>query len=606
MSSQKSPLFLSVLLLCLLMSGLGSHTVQAQPAQTQPAQAVKGNFSGTLAGQLPLKLHIVAAPDGSLSGTIDSPNQGAIGLACGDFLLEGETLSFKVPSVSGSWTGKIADGGATLQGTWTQGAPLPLTFTRDIIPAAKPSPVDGIWLGTLVAGPQSLRIQLTVKSDAAGHELCTLDSLDQGAFGLPCSNIVYSEQSFSFEIPVVNGRWAGKLSAEGRSLSGSWTQGMTFPLDFARQEKAIAPPPVPPATYSPAIAPVHAAEMQVALDRDFEKALKSGALAPETAVGVTIGVLRDGVHRVFSYGTARPDSIFEIGSVSKTFTGLILAQMIEQGKVQLDLPVRELLPAGTVAKPPGREISLLDLVTQHSGLPRLPDNLDVSDTVNPYAQYRAADLYHFVAQHGVAVPKNAPFLYSNLGVGLLGQALANRAGLSYAQLLEQEVTSPLELKDTVVSLTTEQQSRFIQGYTPEHRQAHAWDIDALAGAGAIRSTAGDLLTYLQAQLHPQQVPTGKSPSARTLTKAIDLSHELRQTAGPGMHIAFTWLHEDASGTYWHNGATGGYSSFVFFNPQGDYAAVVLVNVTAGPHGSLADLIGQHIGQRFAGKPAIDL
>ena len=91
-----------------------------------------------------------------------------------------------------------------------------------------------------------------------------------------------------------------------------------------------------------------------------------------------------------------------------------------------------------------------------------------------------------------------------------------------------------------------------------------------------------------------------------VAKTIALSHELRNEAGPNMHRAFGWLHEDATGNYWHNGGTGGYSSFVFFNPDADCAAVVLVNQTLGPQGSLADLIGHHIGQRFAGQPAISL
>ncbi len=103
----------------------------------------------------------------------------------------------------------------------------------------------------------------------------------------------------------------------------------------------------------------------------------------------------------------------------------MLSQMAEQGKVTLDEPVRELLPDGTVAKPAGDEITLLDLATQHSGLPRLPDNLKPADPANPYADYGAANLYAFMAKQGVAKPKDADFLYSNLGMGLLGQALAN-------------------------------------------------------------------------------------------------------------------------------------------------------------------------------------
>jgi CubicO group peptidase (beta-lactamase class C family) len=363
----------------------------------------------------------------------------------------------------------------------------------------------------------------------------------------------------------------------------------------------------PPATFDPALAPVGAESMQAVLDRDLEQELRSGVLAPQTSSGVAIGVLRNGVRRVFAYGTARPDSIFEIGSVTKTFTGLLLAQMIEQGKVQLDVPVRELLPAGTVAKPQGREITLLDLVTHHSGLPRMPDNVHPADPNNPHADYHVTDLYAFIGKRGVERPVSVGFSYSNLGVGLLGQALANRAGKPYASLLEELISAPLGLKDTVISLTPQQQARFIQGHTADHRDAHAWDVDALAGTGAIRSTADDLLTYLDVNLHPDKLASKASASsnARTLPKAIALSQEVRGDVEPGAHIAFAWI-VDVSGTYWHNGATGGYSSFVFFNPSEDYAAVVLVNMSSGTQGNFAERLGQHIGQRLAGLPASSL
>src|SRR5271166_5725974 len=140
------------------------------------------------------------------------------------------------------------------------------------------------------------------------------------------------------------------------------------------------------------MAPVPAAQLQAVLSKDLTEALTSGALAPSTGAGVTIGIVDHGEKQVFSYGTSKPDSIFEIGSITKTFTGLALAQMVEQGKVKFDEPVRQLLPAGTVAKPAGIEITLLDLATQHSGLPPMPDNFNPADKDNPYADYKAAGL----------------------------------------------------------------------------------------------------------------------------------------------------------------------------------------------------------------------
>jgi len=574
----------------------------ARPALAE-GPAIQGDYLGTL-GRLHLKLHVTAAADGTLSCALDSPDQGAAGIPCADFHLQGSTLSFTVPAVHGTWQGTVGSDHTALSGTWNQGTPLPLTFSRDtFVAASKPSPVDGFWLGTLKARGQSLRIQLTVKSDRAGQESCALDSLDQGAYGLTCTGLGWSGSDLSFDVPPVDGHWRGRLSGDGQALSGTWTQGAPLPLTFQRQTKPQLQPPSPKISFQPAIAPLDAAAMQAVLTQDFAQALKSGPLSPATSVGVAVGVVRNGVPRVFAWGSATADSIFEIGSITKTFTGLVLAQMVAQGKVKLDQPVRELLPPGTVARPQGAQITLLDLVTQHSGLPQLPDNLAPADPDNPYSDYRALNLYQFLAGHGVEKPADAQFIYSNLGLGLLGQALADRAGTTYAKLVSDEVTVPLQLSDTGVSLSAGQQSRFIQGHTADNRLAHAWDMDALAGAGALRSTAADMLTYLEANLHPDGFAAHGSDATRTLATALAQSQQLRADAG-NMKIAFAWFYNPQTKDYWHNGATGGYSSYAFFNPQGDYAGVVLINFSVGSQGSLADLLGQHISQRFAGQPAI--
>lgn len=469
--------------------------------------------------------------------------------------------------------------------------------------SAKAAPVDGIWLGTLQAGAQSLRIQIVVTSDDQGQEHCSIDSIDQGAFNIGCANVVYDDRKLNFDVPAFHGHWAGELSADQNTLTGTWNQGAPAALNLTRQSKRWS---LPPLTSEPAMAPVKVADIQSVMSADLARALKSGALAASTSGGITIGVVQHGERRVFSFGTAKPDSIFEIGSISKTFTGLILAQMVEQKLVKLDAPVRQLLPAGAVAKRQGAEITLLDLTTQHSGLPRMPDNFKPTNPDNPYADYGATNLYQYLSGHGLEKEGTPKFLYSNLGVGLLGQALADRAGEPYPKLLAQQVTVPLALHDTTVTLSAAQQSRFIQGHAADHRTAHAWDLDALAGAGAIRSTANDMLTYLEAQLHPDKLHLNRSAKARTLPAAIRLTHELRGDSLPGMQIGFNWLYVTADGTYWHNGATGGFSSFAFFNEEGDYAGVVLLNTTVSPTGSFADLVGRHVAQRLTGKPAVSL
>lgn len=486
-------------------------------------------------------------------------------------------------------------------------AALALGIAASQLIAQQKSPVDGIWLGTLKAGAHSLRVQLHVNSDPSGTISCTLDSLDQGAMGLPCKSAVFKGREFSFDVPVVNGHWSGTLSADSNELNGTWSQGMPLALAFKRQSVALAAKAIPPPVYDPAMPAVKVENLKAVLDRDLAAALRDGALASQTGGGVTIGVVQGGAQRVLAYGTAKPGSIFEIGSITKTFTGLILAQMVEQGKVKLDEPVRLLLPPGTVAKPAGPEIMLLDLATQHSGLPRMPDNFHPANPQNPYLDYRAVNLYEYLTKHGVQKPAGAGFLYSNLGFGLLGQALANRAQMSYPELLRKEVTGPLHLSDTTVALSPAQQARLIQGHDAQHRPARAWDLDAFAGAGAIRSTASDMLMYLKANLHPDALHAAPAAeAAKTLPAALAMSHQLRADAVPGLRIALAWLYKTDTGTYWHNGATGGYSSFALFNPKDNYAVVVLFNTTIGEKGSFADRLGEHIEQRLRGKPAISL
>ncbi len=467
-----------------------------------------------------------------------------------------------------------------------------------------PPSVEGFWLGTLHAPSVTLRIQLTVASDN-GRLTCSLDSLDQDSFDLPCSNIIYSGKDFSFDIAVVKGHWKGRVSEDEKKLAGNWNQGGDAPLDFERQEKPL-PPLAPPAVhYDKAMAPVNAADMESVLRRDLELALSKGDLAPATSAGVAIGVFRKGVRRVFAYGAAKPDSIFEIGSITKTFTGLILAQMIQQSQVRADEPIRELLPVGTVAKPEGSEITLLDLVTQHSGLPRMPDNFRPANPTNPYADYAVIDLYTYAAQHGVEKPTDAGFLYSNVGVALLGQALANRAGTTYAKLLRREVTGPLGMNDSSISLSESQERRFIPGHLSNHEPAHRWDLNAFAGAGAVRSTAGDMLKYLEAQLHPEKINISGSPSAKTLPAAISRSHVPQADAPSGSKIAFAWM-INSKFAYWHNGATGGYSSIAFFNPSEDFAAIVLLNTAISKRRTFEEMLAEHITERFTGRPAISL
>ena len=161
-----------------------------------------------------------------------------------------------------------------------------------------------------------------------------------------------------------------------------------------------------------------------------------------------VGVIEPQGRRVVAYGSLnqgdpRPlngDTIFEIGSVTKVFTSLLLADMVQRGEVALADPVAKYLPADVkVPERGGRVITLVDLSTHTSGLPRMPSNFHPKDPANPYADYTVEQLYQFLSSYQLTRDIGSQFEYSNLGGGLLGQALARRAGMDYEALVRSRI-----------------------------------------------------------------------------------------------------------------------------------------------------------------------
>jgi CubicO group peptidase (beta-lactamase class C family) len=319
------------------------------------------------------------------------------------------------------------------------------------------------------------------------------------------------------------------------------------------------------------------------------RALTRPVVRVDGNIAIVIGLLEaDGTRRVLTVGDAPFDAntLFEIGSITKVFTGILLAEMAERGEVTLEQPVAELLPEDvTVPARNGREIRLIDLSTHSSGLPRMPDNFTPADWANPYADYDAAKMYEFLGSYQLPRDIGASFEYSNLGVGLLGHSLARRGGLSYEELVTQRVLAPLGMTSTKIRLAMSDSARLARGHSATGQQVHNWDINALAGAGALRSSAHDMLTFLAANI---------SPPATSLGRAIKRSHMKRFSSSESNATALNWgIAEMRSGVriIWHNGGTAGYRTFAGFDPDRRIAVVVL-----GNRGDAAavDRIGMHL------------
>lgn len=301
-------------------------------------------------------------------------------------------------------------------------------------------------------------------------------------------------------------------------------------------------------------------------------------------VGMVVGVIEaDGRRVIASYGDPGSgamaldrDSVFEIGSITKVFTTTVLADMVQRGEVSLSDPVAKFLPS-TVRVPSrnGRVITVVDLATHTSGLPRLMTNLRPADQRNPYADYTAEQLYTFLKGYELTRDIGAQYEYSNLGMGLLGHALAWRAGKSYEALVTERVLKPLGMRHTSITLDAWMKKHLARGHDNSGQPAANWDVRTIEGAGAIRSTMDDMLIFAAANL--QQ---GSDP----LQRAMALAQAVRAPTGrPDLSIALGWHVRSVSGNsiVWHNGGTGGYRTWMGFDTSRKIAAVVLTNSTHG-------------------------
>ena len=321
------------------------------------------------------------------------------------------------------------------------------------------------------------------------------------------------------------------------------------------------------------------------------------------SAGIVIGVLdANGRTRVVAYGDPGPgqpaldgNSVFEIGSISKVFTATALAELVQEGKVHLDDPAQKYLPSSVhMPSRDGKVITLGTLSEQNSGLPRMPSNFRPADNANPYADYTVQQMYDFLSGYQLPRDPGAEFEYSNLGVGLLGHLLSNATGMSYEELERQRVWAPLGMTNTAITLTPWMKSHLALGHDEQGHVVPNWDLPTLAGAGAIRSTTNDMLKFLDANLHPER---------GVLQRAMAFAQKDRAPAG-NMRIGLNWLTSYA-GTdtiVWHNGGTGGYRTFLGFEPSRKVGVVVMTNTT----GAGADDIGFHIlnpALPLAPKPA---
>lgn len=269
------------------------------------------------------------------------------------------------------------------------------------------------------------------------------------------------------------------------------------------------------------------------------------------------------------------NTVFEIGSISKVFTALAMLRLNEAKNLELSDTLQSLLPEVSIPTGSNRPITLLDLATQTSGLPRMPDNLHPADPNNPYADYSEGLLWAYLKNHQLKRPVGSQYEYSNLGFGLLGHALSRSAGQTYETLIREQILKPLNLKDTAITLARHQLMRFATGHNGTLPVSH-WDLPTLAGAGALRSTAADLSQFIAAAMEARPTPLSKTFAASRAVQA--------DTGNAGIKMGIGWhiLTKGSEQVVFHDGGTGGFLSFAAFDPKTKEGIVVLANSSTFP------------------------
>ncbi len=314
----------------------------------------------------------------------------------------------------------------------------------------------------------------------------------------------------------------------------------------------------------------------------------------EIVRGLVIGVYDSGHTEIYGFGEGvggKPPNgrtLFEIGSITAVYTSLLLADSVQRREVELDTPLSELVPPGiTVPTDKANDakknpITLLELALHTSGLPRLPESIirTAANSLDPYAGYNEDALYADLIHTELATAPGFQISYSNFGVGVLGFVLGRKIGGGYASAVSARILKPLELDDTFVTVPDAASKRRITGTTDDLAPTPPWTYDALAGSGAIVSTARDQLKLIDLELDAADGSHRPLRPAMKLTQEPALDH-------PGVNEGLGWM-IDSAGHYWHNGGTGGFHAFLTFDKKTRHGVVILCSTASALIDRLAD------------------
>lgn len=293
-------------------------------------------------------------------------------------------------------------------------------------------------------------------------------------------------------------------------------------------------------------------------------------------VGASVGMVSEGLNSFASYGSSGVNDLpmsehtmLEIGSITKAFTGILLAEMVQRGVVNYEDPVSKFLPSGSE----DRGITLINLATHTSGLPRLAANMHEHprfDPIDPYAIFDEETFLRAVEETSVEGPIGELISYSNFGFALLGYVLGRAAERAYEELILERICRPLGMRDTTATPSPDQAKRVAQGHDEEGMPIPRWQSGVHKGDGALLSTTSDMVAFLRANLDRLDSP---------MTTALVDAQTLRAKSSERMSVGLGWhvLHTDDRAEVWHNGGTGGFGAFAAFDVERGTGVIVLTN-----------------------------
>ncbi len=315
----------------------------------------------------------------------------------------------------------------------------------------------------------------------------------------------------------------------------------------------------------------------------------------ENVPGIFVGVLNNNEKHYYTAGLANKNTklsfdeatVFEIGSITKTFTAYVLTAVLIENKIAESDLILKYLPDSVQQNEKLKDISFVSLMNHTSGLPRLPNNIKVKSFLQPYENYTVLDLYTYLKTCSPKPVGNSD--YSNLGAGLAGVLAARISGKTYEQLIDEHIFKPFKMK---ANGNVDPNNKSLGFYNPQ-KEAEYWNMNVLAPAGVLQYTGSQMLTYLEKIASPD---TEKSSTVvnKILTPSINLNEV--QSVGLGWQIINL---KDLPTIYWHNGGTYGFSTFCAFTKDKSRAVIVVINQFS--KNALADGLGFKVLKKLIGE-----